>query len=129
MIRRIPPYLPTLLVLSAICYLSLDADPLSGKERWLDFPGSDKLVHFIMYAGLTATYCFDYYRRRITRHHYWPLVVALLAAIGVGAVLECMQAYMGIGRSGDYIDFVANSLGAIAGILAGNKLFARLMQK
>lgn len=125
-LRQIPPYLLTLIVFVAICYLSLDADPFPDRERWFTFPGSDKVVHFIMYGGLTATFCFDYYRRTTARCKLWLLIVALAGAITVGAVLELLQAHMGIGRSGDYVDFIANSLGAVVGIVVGNKLFARL---
>ena len=125
-IRHIPPYLPTLLVVAAICYLSLASDPFPDKERLLDFPGSDKVVHFIMYGGLTATFCFDYYRRCADLLKPRLLVVALVAAIALGAMMELLQSYMGVGRTGDVIDLVANSLGALAGILAGHKIFARL---
>ena len=76
-LRQIPPYLLTLIVLVAICYLSLDADPFPDRERWFTFPGSDKVVHFIMYGGLTATFCFDYYRRTTARCKLWLLIVAL----------------------------------------------------
>ena len=128
-IHNIPSFLPSVLVLVAICYLSLASDPLAGNNRWLDFPYSDKVVHFIMYGGLTGTFCFDYYRRSVAHYRYIALVVAFVVAIAIGAVLELLQAYMGIGRSGDYLDIVANSLGAVVGIVAGHTLFARLLQK
>jgi VanZ family protein len=37
-----------------------------------------------------------------------------------------MQAHMAMGRTGDIIDFAANTLGAIVGIVSGHKFFARL---
>ena len=125
-LRHIPPFLPTLIVLVAICYLSLDADPFPDKDSWFTFPGSDKVVHFIMYGGLTGTFCFDYYRRVAAPCKLWLLIVALVVAIIVGIVMELLQAHMGIGRSGDFVDVIANSLGALIGIVVGNRLFTRL---
>ena len=125
-LRHIPPYIPTLLVYVIICYLSLDADPFHDSKRLFVFPGSDKVVHFIMYCGLTATFCFDYYRHRVVRSGSWLLPVALVVAIATGGVLELLQTHMGIGRTGEYVDFIANSLGAVVGLVAGRKIFARL---
>ena len=125
-VRHIPPYLPTILVVVAICYISLSSDPFPDKERWLNFPGSDKVVHFIMYGGLTATFCFDYHRRHAELLKPWLFVAVLAVAIVIGAVMEWLQMCMEVGRTGDILDFVANSLGACLGIVAGKKIFARL---
>lgn len=123
-IKVIPPYLPTLLILGTICYISLNANPLPDDTRWLLFKGADKLIHFIMYIALTGTFCFDYYRRDSHRHALPTLIWALLAAILIGGILEIMQWQMALGREGDYIDFIANTLGAITGIIAGHRIFA-----
>ena len=125
-IRNIPPYIPTALIFIAICYLSLTSEPLPHQQRWFEFPGSDKVAHFIMYAALTASFCFDYYRRQGSIHKQWHLIAALAVAIVTGAALELMQAHMAMGRTGDIIDFAANTMGAIVGIVSGHKIFARL---
>lgn len=79
-----------------------------------------------MYAALTASFCFDYYRCQGSIHKQWHLIAALAVAIVTGAALELMQAHMAMGRTGDIIDFAANTLGAIVGIVSGHKIFARL---
>ena len=125
-VRHIPPYLPTILVVVFICYASLFSDPFPEQERWLNFPGSDKLVHFIMYGGLTATFCFDYHRRHAESLKLWLFVVVLTVAIVLGVGMEWLQMSMALGRTGDILDVVANSLGACLGVVTGNKIFAKL---
>lgn len=125
-IRHIPPYLPTALVFIAILYLSLAPDPMPYEPPFELFPGADKVVHFIMYGALTGTFCFDYYRHRRTAHERTILLVALLVAIAIGAGIEWLQEYMALGRSNDWYDFVADAAGAIAGIVMGKLLFAKM---
>lgn len=119
LIRNIPPYLPTALVIIAILYISLAPDPMPDEIPLLLFPGADKVIHFIMYGGLTGTFCFDYYRRGNRSKEGIALVVATLIATAMGGAIELIQDYMGIGRHSDYLDFIANAAGAIAGTLAG----------
>lgn len=124
-IHHIPPYLPTALVLVAILYISLAPDPMPDEIPLLLFPGADKLIHFIMYGGLAGTFCFDYYRRGSSAHERGVLIAATLVAIAIGGAIELTQDYMGIGRRSDYLDFIANSAGAIVGTIAGAWAFRR----
>lgn len=127
-IRNIPPYLPTALVFIAILYISLAPDPIPDEMPLLLFPGADKVIHFIMYGGLTGTFCFDYYRRANHRcHECRILIVASLTAMIIGGVIELLQDYMGIGRQSDYLDFIANTTGAIVGIIAGRWLMKKML--
>ncbi len=121
----IPNYLPTIIVLTAICYLSLAPDPLPDSKGFFHFYGSDKVVHCIMYLALTFTFCFDYIRHRrdtVSYKNLW-LATALIIAIAIGSVIEILQAYMALGRSGDILDLVADAIGAVIGIIIGNKIF------
>lgn len=77
-----------------------------------------------MYMALTGTFCFDYYRRDTHRHALPALIWALLVAILIGGIMEIMQTQMALGREGDFIDFIANTLGAATGIIAGYRIFA-----
>lgn len=81
------------------------------------FEGADKVVHFIMFGGLTGTFIFD--RFRISR----PLSVrsALCAALCsslLGALVEYLQFAMHMGRAGnDIYDALANTAGAFCAVL------------
>lgn len=73
--------------------------------------GWDKFQHFIAYFGLAsmATVVIGLRRR---------LAWAILGVILLGGVLEILQFYTG--RDAEFLDFVANCLGALAGTTAGS---------
>jgi VanZ family protein len=77
---------------------------LSGPLSW------DKADHFIAYFGLAsmATLILGLRPR---------LAWAILGVILLSGALEILQAFTG--RDAELLDFVANSLGALAGTLAG----------
>jgi VanZ family protein len=72
------------------------------------FSPGDKFNHLIAYVGLTAWFTALVHRRR----YLW--VVAGLTVFGLG--VEAAQATMGLGRSGEWRDLIANSLGIVAGL-------------
>ena len=80
--------------------------------------GWDKADHFIAYFGLASMASLVIGPRA-------RLAWAILGVVALGGVLEILQAFTG--RDAEWLDFVANSLGAIAGTLAG-MLFLLLFQ-
>ncbi len=109
------PFLPTLVVLVAILYLSLAEQPIDP-DRIRLFKGADKVVHGCMYLALVWVGCFDSYRwagRRVLIQ--WIFVP--LAAMMLGGVMEILQGAMTTGRTADVIDFVANCCGTVIGLL------------
>jgi VanZ family protein len=85
---------------------------LSGPLGW------DKADHFIAYFGLASMAALVIgLRPRLT----W----AILGVIFLSGALEILQSFTG--RDAELLDFLANSLGAIAGTLAG-ALFLLLFQ-
>lgn len=125
-IRLLPPYLPTMIVVVAICYLSLASNPIPNQPSFLNFPGADKVVHFLMYWGLTVTFCFDYYRRASLQYERAMLAAGVLLAIALGGAIEILQTTMGAGRSGDWLDFAADATGAFIGIVVGRSMWQSL---
>ncbi|MGQ0834405.1 MAG: VanZ family protein [Gammaproteobacteria bacterium] len=65
--------------------------------------GNDKLAHFAGYGVLSFWFAGILQRRR------YPVLAALLLAFGV--LVELAQYAMGLGRTADWRDVVANSLG------------------
>ncbi len=110
-------YWPSALVLGVILYLTLANDPI-GTEDIPMFPGADKLVHAIMMGGLVGAIAFDMQRRSKPRYVLRPIVMWGIAVcvIAFGGLDEISQAAMGKGRSSDPLDFVADSVGAIAAV-------------
>lgn len=111
----IPVYQPTVAVLVAILYLTLLPQPL-GEEDISLFDGADKVVHFIMFGGLTGTYIFDRFRISRKLNLKGALRVALCSSL-LGAVIEYMQYAMQMGRTGnDIYDAMANTAGAFCAV-------------
>ena len=103
----------SLLCLALVWYLSLLLDvpetPLS------DVPFIDKWTHLVMYGGTVGVIWFEYSRCH-SRLEGWKLVLlGWLGPIAMSGLLELMQCYCTTNRSGEWLDFAANSLGATLG--------------
>lgn len=104
-------YLPSLIVMGLLAWLTLSPDPMTPPDFAL-WQGADKLAHALMFGGLTAMLLTDAFRgRRIN-----PLVFILIVIIGAvaGAGIELLQRHMGLGRQADRNDFIADAIGVMA---------------
>ncbi len=112
-LEKLPPCTLTLICLAAILWLTLASEPLGDNDIQL-FPHADKLVHAIMFGGFALCIILDWVRKRnwlgCTRN---VAVLAAISSIVLGIMTEIGQQAMHIGRSGDPIDLVADSIGAI----------------
>lgn len=80
----------------------------------------DKWTHLVMYGTLTATIWWEYLRQHTVRNGWRLFLFAFLAPIAMGGLVELAQAYCTGGRrSGEWLDFLANSLGVCLGVLIG----------
>jgi len=113
-LRKIPPYQLTSAVAIVIIYLTLLPDPF-GEEELPLFPGADKLAHSCMFGGLALTYFYERYRADRPFERKGALTAsAMVSAFGI--VIEFVQSAMGLGRSGDIFDAIADIFGAFAAI-------------
>lgn len=113
LLAQLPPWLLTALCTAAILWLTLAPDPVGDMHVPL-FPGADKVVHAVMFGGLTAMLALDYTRRR----HWRGVGVTRLALYALGASLlgvavEFAQRDMHLGRSFDIADIAADCTGAL----------------
>ena len=69
----------------------------------------DKIVHFIMYAGL----CLFWFLSLQTLKKKSSLLIASLLSIGFGTVIEVLQSIVSIYRTTELLDIVANCLGVL----------------
>ena len=88
-------------LLMAIGYLSLTPLPVLPAV-----PGSDKFHHLIAYAMLA-------FFAVLSRKNGAAVVIALVAVIAYGGLIELLQPY--VNRSGEFDDFLANGAGAVLG--------------
>ena len=81
--------------------------------------GIDKVVHVLMYATF-AFLCIWGYRSQYVTHDdaYRKRAVLLAAVISIlyGGITELMQEFLVPSRTGDWFDFLADSVGTLLGI-------------
>ena len=121
---KLKEYLLTALVTVIIIVLSIL--PIPEKAPMSDFPLIDKWVHMVMYAGLALIMWFDHVVRsgKVMGRKY--ILLMLFYPIVLGGLMELLQAYFTTYRSGDWIDFEADAIGAAIGVglsILANKLW------
>lgn len=86
----------------------------------------DKWVHIAMYAGTCATIWYEYVQRHKVMEKKKLVLLAWMAPIMMSGLIELLQAYCTSGRrSGDWLDFAANAIGATLGAAIGIVLACR----
>lgn len=116
----------TFLLAFAIVLLSLL--PVPDVRMTVEVPLMDKWAHMVMYGVLTLVIWLEYIKAHRQMRGLRLLLLAFLAPIAMGGVLELMQAYLTTCRSGEWLDFVANSIGAVVGAGCG-LLASRLWER
>lgn len=101
-------------VIWVVCMVPVPETPLSN----ISF--IDKWTHFAMYGVLTLTIQLEYGRRKNSIEWSRFCVFGIIAPIIMGGLVELAQAYLTNGvRSGDWLDFAANSTGVVIGCVIG----------
>ncbi len=114
--KLIKHYHKTILLTFLILFLSLYSfrDIYRAAQA---IPYSDKIVHFLMYFGITLVFLFEHYIETLKMNkkdyvmNLYPLIL--------GGLIEIIQSMFTQSRSGDWYDFIAD----ISGILVANIFF------
>lgn len=96
-------------VATAIVILSLI--PIPEVPQLENISLLDKWVHMVMYGGLCMVIWWEYLRQHRSIHWRRALVGAVLLPVALGGGLELAQKYLTTCRSGEWLDFMANSVG------------------
>ena len=114
MLSYIKKYPISLFIILTVIYLSFFKPP---KTDLNEIPNLDKLVHICMYFGMSGMLW-----------HSW--VGAFLCPILFSGCVELLQEYCTTYRGGDWLDFAANSVGAIlASLVAYYVVRPRMMRR
>lgn len=117
------------ILLSAVIIV-LSTIPVPEVPELQDVPLFDKWVHFVMYGGLTLAIWYDYYRKRVdTKVCIAMCVWSSVYSAALGGIMELVQAYLTTCRSGDWIDFYADSIGVFLGLIIGILLVRKIASK
>jgi len=116
MIQFIRKYPLSLLIIAAILFLSLFNPP---KTKLDPIEGIDKIVHVCMYGGLELVIWFEYLRHHENLNWVKILLFGIIAPIALGGVMEIAQMKLTQGRSGEWADLWADTIGVLAGAAIG----------
>lgn len=105
-------YCLSLVVLLCIVYLSLMKQPSTdGLEL---FEGADKVVHGLMYFGLSSMIWIEHLRKNRGVPIFGQIVCgAVVFPILWGGLMEIAQDYFTDDRACELLDFLANSTGVV----------------
>ena len=106
-------------ILCGIFILFLTGLPGSVFPRVKPVIGMDKMVHILMYATF-AFLCIWGYRKQFVSngkaYQKKALLLTALIGIGYGGLTELMQEFLVPTRTGDWFDFLADSMGTLIGV-------------
>lgn len=122
--KKFLPFILWTLVIFGLCSMPGKAIP---KINWLELLSFDKFVHasiffveqiFLMHALISLSE-----NSFFKKNYKW---VSVLFCISYGGALELMQYYVFSERSGDILDFIANSTGCVCGLFLFNRLATKI---
>jgi VanZ family protein len=109
----------TLLVL--ICLPGKDVPD----EGWIGIANFDKLVHAVLFGGIVFLFCMPFKKIAIAKQEKINLFArVMIATIVWGFTTELIQKYFIPGRQYDLMDWLADSIGAIAAFFVSLKFFS-----
>lgn len=115
--RLIRTYPVSCLLLAAIWVLCFCTPPHTPLDNVAFI---DKWTHIVMYASTCAAIWIEYLRAHNTLSRRRLFVWAWLAPVLMSGLIELLQAYCTGGRrSGDWLDFAANTAGATMAAVIG----------
>jgi len=121
-------YWKSLLIISGILYLSFA--PPSTFKGVPSFENEDKLVHIIMYGGLTCVLIFDFrlYARNNPLSSLAFILICLLTPVILGGVVEILQPIYFAPRTADWFDWISDITGVLLGWLAMKLIVFRVFK-
>lgn len=119
MLYYIKKYPVSLFVILTVIYLSFFKPP--STEIGIEIPYLDKVVHVCMYFGMSGVLWLEFLRahRRDNAPLWHAWVGAFVCPVLFSGVVELLQEHCTTYRGGDWLDFVANTTGAVLASMVG----------
>ena len=118
MLYYIKKYPVSLLIILTVIYLSFFKPPTTDLSN---IPNIDKIVHVCMYLGMSGMLWLEFLRAHQKGDsplwHAW--VGAFVCPVLFSGMVELLQEYCTPYRGGDWLDFAANTTGALIASLIG----------
>lgn len=117
----------SILVIAAVwlvCMIPIPETPLDNVAMM------DKWTHFVMYCTIVVCIMAEYGHRKKAVNWRRLAVGGIVLPVVMGGLVELAQAYLTNGvRSGDWLDFLANSVGVFIGCVIGIPLALSLSRR
>lgn len=118
MLYYIKKYPMSLTIILAVTYLSFFHPPTIDLN---EISNLDKVVHVCMYFGMSGMLWLEFFRAQKRDNaplwHAW--VGAFACPVLFSGIVELLQEYCTMHRGGDWMDFAANTTGAVLASLIG----------
>jgi hypothetical protein len=117
-------FIPGIIWFIVVCFLLFLPGHDIPSVGWLEQINFDKVVHMGIFAVLTVSFCWPFYKSAIStkKKIRYFMIIALLCGIW-GYCSELIQKYWAIGRDYELLDWVADSTGAFIAYLFCRKKF------
>ncbi len=111
--------LPPLIWAAIILFLSLTPSNQMPEVNIWAFKSFDKAAHLFFYALLALQFIIAFKKQNsIYTLKYSAVLSAFMLSFIYGVITEVLQYYMFAGRSADYLDIIANTLGVCFGCIS-----------
>lgn len=112
--------------LSVLCIIliwTLSFVPFFPETPFDDIQFIDKWTHLVMYGSTCSVIWYEYIRKHSALDKWKLFLLAWLAPIVMSGIIELMQEHCTTTRSGEWLDFLANSTGVTLAVPVGLLLF------
>ncbi len=104
-----------------------------NKDRFINIPHLDKIIHFAMYYILSFLIIYSNHTNKNNNFTFKKTsTISFIISFAYGITIEIMQHYIFISRGFDILDIIANTSGILISILFYKKIFMfmdKILQK
>ncbi len=123
-------YWKSIFIVVFIQYLSFASPSTFKSIPTFEIPNLDKLVHFLMFAGLTATLIWDFKGYKYSNSNFqFFVLVCILFPIFFGGLIEILQSVYFAPRTGDWYDWLCDMAGVLAAWWVLQWMVPRILRK
>ncbi len=110
---------------AVVIYLHVIRIQLPQDKPLFQFPHGDKVVHFTLFAVLTLLWSITMEHLRGRSSTLATVLFLILCSSFLGAMLEYIQHILPAQRDGDWLDWIADVIGSITGIVLSRRFYIR----
>ena len=123
-------YWKSIFIVLFVQYLSFTSPTTFDEMPSLEIPNLDKLVHFLMYAGLTTVLIWDFKKHRKSNSNFqFFVLICIVFPILFGGIVEILQSAYFAPRTGDWFDWLADLSGVLCASLWMRLIRPRILSK